>query len=188
MQFKRKYLIAPALLAVVVLTSAESCSYDEQGTTQDQRITEDIMSAFSKSQPVPVFPYSQERENVIDILTARANPTATTTFFMHIGSPDPIHVCPSIGYAIPHTTQLTSPDQVVDRVNGDVVIAQAEPVGTFTGDSTGTHVVCVDGNGRGYDNYWEGFVNTVSGPAAWDYEMHRIRLIGAPTGDFSTGK
>lgn len=188
MQFKRKHLVIPAVLAVVVLTSAESCAYDEQGTTSDQRITEDIMSAFSKSQPVPVFPYSQERENVIDILTARASAIPTTSFAMHAGSPDPIHICSSIGFAIPHTTQLTSPDQVVDRTNGDVVIAQAEPVGTFTGDTDATHVVCVDANGRAYDDYWEGDVNTVTGPAEWNYELHRIELIGAPTGEFSTGK
>lgn len=185
MKIKPVYAIA-AVVAVGLLTTASSCSVDEQGSTVDQSITEDLMSDFSRSQPIPVFKYSQERQNVIDILTARANATPTTSFFFNQGVKDPVFSCPSIGYAIPHTTQLTSPDQVVDRYEGDVVIAQAEPVGDYTGDSTGTHVICRDANGRGFDMYWEGFVGTVSGPAEWDGS--NIALIGAPTGDFSTGK
>lgn len=181
MKIKPVYAIA-AVIAVGLLTTASSCADDS--IYEDEKTTEQIMTDLQKGQPVPKFPYSQERENVIDILTARANPTATTSFFFNQGVKDPIFSCPSVGYAIPHTTQLTNPEQYVG--SSGATLPMAEPVGTYTGDSTGTHVICRDANGRGFDMYWEGFVSTVSGPAEWDGSQ--IVLIGAPTGNFSTGK
>ena len=50
-----------------------------------------------------------------------------------------------------------------------------------------SEVICVDANGQAYANYWEGFVNTVSGPATWDEATHSVVLAGTPTGKFTTG-
>lgn len=188
MNIKPTYAIA-AVIAVSLLTTASSCSAESSSSTNaDEAISESLLQDFQKSQPVPVYKYSQYRENLRDILQVQAEATPTTTFVFNQGVADPIMVCPSIGFAIPSTTQLTNPMKIEDRYEGDVAIPQVEPNGTFTGESTATYIVCRDANGRGYGDSWEGNVNVITGPAEWDYDKKRIVLIGAPTGDFSTGK
>ena len=61
-----------------------------------------------------------------------------------------------------------------------------EQTGIFTGDSTGTYVMCVNDAGDPYAFYWEGFVSTVSGAA--QFVDGQIELIGQPTGEFTTGE
>lgn len=63
-----------------------------------------------------------------------------------------------------------------------------EQTGVYTGDTAGTYVICLDGEGRPYANYDEGYVKVVSGPARWDYDKHMVVLTGAPTGGFSTSE
>lgn len=57
-------------------------------------------------------------------------------------------LCDSIGYGIPNSTQFTNPNQVVAgyyRENSDV-IAQADPNGLYSSQSSGTWVLCKDPN------------------------------------------
>jgi len=86
--------------------------------------------------------------------------------------------CPSIGFPTPTTAQLTNPLQDVGTGGP---IGQLEPNGVYTGDSTGTYVVCVAPNGTKYVSYWEGDVQTEGGPAHWDDTKGQIVLDGAPT-------
>ncbi len=65
-------------------------------------------------------------------------------------------------------------------------LPQIEANGVYTADSTGTFVICVDANGKPYAVYWEGFVQTVAGPAKWDGT--HVELIGNPSFKFSKGK
>ena len=115
---------------------------------------------------------------------AQIHGVATTTFFFNQGTPNPVKVCPSIGFAVPTTAQLTSPDQIANpsgSTGGYGVIAQQEPNGVYTGSSSGTYVVCVSPNGVKYISYWEGDVQTEGGPAHWDKTQGLILLDGAPT-------
>lgn len=183
-------ILGAVAIAGLLTAGSSGCTEEVSATEQDERTTEQAMSDLAKAQPVPTFKFSQYRENLIEITTAKAKPTPTTSFFMLPGVPDPIFVCPSVGFAIPDTTQLTNPEQIAHRSStyGYVTLPQAEPVGTFTGVGTATHVICRDANGRGFDNSWEGFVNTITGPAEWDYDKHQIVLIGAPSAEFTTGE
>lgn len=148
------------------------------------------------NQPVPAFTWSQLRQNTIELENAQANTTQTTTFFFNMGIQDPIQSCPSIGFPIASTTQLTNPNQIVNAFlhgyNGgytaEGVVGNPDPTGVYTGASTGTYVICVAANGKGYADYWEGFVQTVTGSAAWDFTAHRMQPISNPTATFSTGK
>lgn len=178
---------AAGLIAVVLVFGLVACSSTNDRKTamkNDQNASANALVQLQQAQPTPNFNYSQLRQNLIEIETAQANATQTTSFFFNLGVTDPIMSCPSIGYPIPASYQLTNPDQKV--VDHDLTIAQSEVTGVYTGDTTGTHVVCIDGQGRGYDNYWEGFVSAVTGPAVWDSEAHQIRLTGAPTSEFTT--
>lgn len=186
----KKIAILAAGLALILGLSA--CAPEGSAANEkEQEVAQQQLEGFLRSQPVPVFTWSQLRQNLIEIETAQANTTATTTFFFNQGVVDPIAVCSSIGFPIPSTYQLSNPEQV-ERHSGDgggnISFPQLEANGVYTGDTTGTYAICVDGNGKAYADYWEGFVKTVTGPATWDYDKHQVVLTGAPTGDFSTGK
>jgi hypothetical protein len=170
-----KTKIIAALGAVVVFAALAGCS-DSSSTQKDQNATNDQLNAYQNVQPVPKFDWSQYRQTVIDVETAEVNGVATTTFMMNFAA-DPIEVCPSIGYPVASTAQLTNPDQVVYNGSaGSGVVAQAEPNGVYTGASSGTYVVCVSTSGAKYINYWEGNVYTIGGSAHWDYTAHKAVL------------
>lgn len=185
-----KILGAVAIAGALTAASSGCGDVEPAADQQEQATTEKGMADLAKNQPIEIFKFSQYRENLKEITRAKAKPTPTTSFFFNSGIQDPIFSCPSVGYAIPDTTQLTNPEKIAHRSStyGYIVLPQPEPVGTFTGNSTGTHVICRDANGEGYDFYWEGFVGTATGPAEWNYDKHEVDLIGAPTGDFSTGE
>jgi len=157
----------------------------------DRHASEQLLQTYQKSQPVPSFDWSQLRQNLIEIETAQVRTTQTTSFFFNAGSTDPIQACPSIGFPIPSSYQLSNPQQIVGAPVGggtgwsNEVIPQLEPNGVFTGDSSATYVMCVNGSGKTYAAYWEGFVLTISGPAQWDRSLHEVKLTGDPTFDFS---
>jgi hypothetical protein len=179
--------VAVALSLVVV-----GCSGTEDNAQEkDTKTVQNQATQYSESQPVPVFTNSQLRQNLIDIETAQANATATTSFFFNQGSVDPIHSCASVGFPIPGTFQLTNPEGVI-RIGGvdsaRFELPQMEATGVYTGDTTSTTAICIDEQGKGYAFYWEGFVSTVAGPATWNTETKQVEMTGPPSAEFSTGK
>lgn len=172
------------LLFVVGLVLAGCGQEKPNARERDEHTTADQAARYAEAQPVPRFDWSQVRQNLIEIQTAQTQSTQTTAFFFNQGTAAPVAQCPSIGYPIPTTNQLTNPDDIEGGGDGGrVTVAQMESTGVFTGDSTGTYVMCVDGDGEAYAFYWEGFVAAVSGAA--EFTNGEIRLIGAPSFDFS---
>jgi hypothetical protein len=178
MKFNRKILAA--VVAPLILLGA-ACEEGSKSRQKEEKASEQALDQFLKSQPIPAFNWSQLRQNLIELQTAQANTTATTTFFFNQGVQEPITVCPSIGFPIPSTAQLTNPEQKVN--NKDLTLPQLEATGIYTGESTGTYVICINDKGQAYAQYWEGFVSTVTGPATWDGV--KIVLTGAPSAEFS---
>jgi len=168
-------LIAVGALAVLALAG---CTSQPSSVQKDQKNTDNQLNRYQANQPVPLFDRSQFRQTAIDVESAQVHGVATTTFFFNMGVDHPIKVCPSIGFPMPSTSQLTNPDQYIG--NG-ATIAQQEPNGIYTGDSSGTYVVCVASNGTKYISYWEGFVHTEGGPAHWDAAQKVIVADGPPT-------
>lgn len=182
-----------ALSTIALLAACESGEPKKETAAQENATSEAALSQFLKAQPAPQFTWSQLRQNLIEIQTAQANSTATTSFFFNQGVGDPVMECPSIGFAIPATYQLTNPVQplevgVVGDPNPVIAIDQLEATGVYTADTSGTYAICVDETGDAYAFYWEGFVSTVTGPARWDSDAKRIVLTGAPSAEFSTEK
>lgn len=179
---KKKLTIAGVTLLAVLTLAACSGGSTSTAAQNDQRVSNNALSQLQKAQPVPEFKYSQIRATLIAVEEAQASVTATTTFFFNYGIKDPITSCPSIGFPLASTTELTNPQQVVDPNSdtaGNAVISQPDPTGVYAGASQGTYVVCVAPNGSQYIQYWEGDVETVGGPAAW--ENGQIVLKGEPT-------
>jgi hypothetical protein len=177
--------IALILLAALPLAACTSSSQNA-ANNKDRATAARQLAGYQTNQPVPVFTYSQLRQNLIELETAQAQTTQTTSFFFNMGVADPTDSCPSIGFPIPSTYQLTNPESKVQR--HDLTLPQIEATGVYTADTTGTYVICIDAQGRPYANYWEGFVKTVTGPAKWNAAAHQVELIGPPSFKFSKGK
>lgn len=173
------------IAAAIAVAAAFTLTACEGSRSEESKVAEQQLEQFLQSQPIPIFNSSQLRQNLIDIETAQANATITTSFFFNLGIPDPVHVCPSIGFPIPGTFQLTAPEKGVWSAGDDFALPQLEANGVYTGDTSATTVICIDSEGRGYAHWWEGFVSTVAGPAEW--RDGQIVLVGEPSAKFSTG-
>lgn len=174
-----------AVLTTLVLALGACTGSSNDATQADAELSKTILTEMQDAHPVPQFDRSQERQNLVELITARAQSTDTTTFFFNMGVAQPVNTCPSIGYPIPATMQVTNP-QVGEYYHsgGTTVLPQVEPTGVYTGDTTGTYVLCLDAQGQGYAVYWEGFVQTVTGPA--EFVDGQVSLIGPPSFDFTT--
>ena len=181
-----------AVLFALSVVAVGCTGGEDNASEKDTKVASEQLEQFQQAQPVPIFNNSQLRQNLIDIQTAQANATATTSFFFNQGVQNPVHGCPSIGFPIPGTYQLTNPEGVV-RIGGTggserFALPQLEATGVFSGETTGTTFICVDENGKGYAHWWEGFVSTVAGPAEWNAETGQVEMTGAPSAEFSTGE
>jgi len=173
---RRLPVLAVAVTAVTFLLAG--CTSSRPGSiANDQRNTNSQLDRYQKNQPIPAADWSQYRQTLIDVELAQIHGVATTSFFFNLGTDNPIKTCPSIGYPVPTTAQLTNPDQVVAAPNTQAAtIGQAEPNGAYNGPSSGTYVVCVTPSGTRYISYWEGDVQTEGGGARWNRVTGMIEL------------
>lgn len=181
-------LLPTAALAVAAVAG---CGSGGNANNADQARSATQLSVYQQNQPIPQAAWSQYRQTLVDVELAQIHGVATTSFFFNQGATDPYKSCPSIGFPVASTSQLTNPQQAISshNVTGFAVIGQLEPNGTFTGESTGTYVVCVDPVTKtAHIDYAEGFVDTEGGPAIWDQGTHSIRPNGAATVTTSAGR
>lgn len=180
-------LAAAAAIALTVQCTASACSGgSSNGNAQEGTAQQADTNSLEASQPIPHFNYSQIRQTIIDAETISANGTQTTSFFFQMGDPDPVFSCPSIGMPVANTAQLSNPEQPyqgpVDTGADDPTVGQMDPDGVYAPSaSSGTYVICVNGSGTKYLQYWEGDVMTVAAAAEWDTATHTLKVIGAPT-------
>lgn len=192
----RKILIA--LTGLVAFLALSGCGYTPTGNQQEAKQQQANDQQQMQTQPLPSFPYSQWRQNLIEIETAEAKGVQTTSFiFGPANTPDPVQVCPSVGVPIPVTASLSNPHQIdakwFDQTGGghlaDGVVDQKDPSGIYMpSGSAGTFVICIGSDGSAAPVYAEGNVHTVFGPAVWDYNNHQVRVTGAASFHFSKGR
>lgn len=185
-----KRIAATAGVAVLMLTAAAcGSSKVNSSTVHNQKVEAGQETIYNTNQPIPVFSYSQQRQTLIDVLNAEANPTPTTTFFFNLGVANPVSSCPSIGYPVSATDELSNPDQLTrsgqNGYNIEGAIPQIDPNGIYSGgSSTGTYALCRNNSGTPYAFYWEGYVAAVDGSATWDNATGKISDVSNPTGGF----
>jgi hypothetical protein len=180
----RRHLAYVALAAAGALMLV-GCQDTTSANKADRRTSNSILRQYEISQPAPKFPWSQIRQTAIDVETAQARTTQTTTFFFNQGVADPVQSCPSIGFPVASTTQITNPLTPTGYQDSSTV-SQIDPNGIYSGDSTGTYVLCVGGAGKTYGVYWEGFVYAVTGPAIFNRSTHDVEMTGPSSFDFKT--
>lgn len=184
--------IAAAAIAVFALVGCHSSSSVTSGQQQENAQQRADTTSLEASQPIPHFNYSQIRATAIDAETIAANGTQTTSFFFQFGNQDPIFECPSLGEPVANTAQLSNPNQVQWQYSGSdgvssAVTGQMDPDGVYApSSSTGTYVICVNGSGAKYLQYWEGDVMTVAAGATWDKATHSLKVTGSPTAEVHT--
>lgn len=167
-----------------------ACNSSSGANGANARVENQQLGIYNAKQPLPIFSSSQLRATAIDFETEEAEPTPTTTFFFDPGALDPVYSCPSIGFPVPTTDQLSNPNQItrVNTGNGnyaDGVVGQIDPTGIYSGDSSGTDVLCLNGSGQQYGAYWEGFAFAVAGATSWDKTTHSMVNVTNPTGHFT---
>ena len=182
---KTLLIIAPAAAGLLALTAC-SHSGNPAGQALEFKAQGGIEQAANVNQPVPTFQHSDIRATAISIEAIQALGEQTTSFGFNQGVKDPVWSCPSLGEPVASTTQITNPAQPYNMTDGNgnyntVTVGNMDPNGIYQGDSTGTYILCVDKNGTPYAQYWEGFVDTVSGPATWNAATGQITVTGQPT-------
>ncbi len=187
----RKTVIA-AVIAAGTGLAATACTHGQNAQQQEQAAQQSDTASLEQAQPLPHYKYSQIRQTLIDAQDIEANGTQTTSFFFQQGMQDPVFTCPSLGEPVANTDQLSNPQQIAPVTGkwggGHDVLAQMDPNGIYTGSSSqGTYVICVNGSGRPYLQYWEGNVMTVTAGAVWDHAQHLVVVNGAPTATVHTG-
>lgn len=166
----RRTLALVPIAGVAVLGLSACTNPGPSAAQNDQRVSNSLMETYQRDQPVPTGNYSEMRQTVIEVEQAEIKGTATTTFFLS-NDGKVIKSCPSIGYPVPATTQLTNPEQSQAHGqygDGTITLPQPDPTGVYSGDTSGTYVVCVQGDGTKRVDYWEGYVETEGGQASAD--------------------
>jgi len=179
---------AAVALAALLLSTAGACSSSSSNGNAAESAAQGAGSALQEqNQPLPVFPTSAYRQELIEIEAIEALGTPTTSFFFpegttvvatsgggeHFSAP-PMKICASEGLPIPNTASLSNPQQVVTQdssgngIQGGAVIGQMDPNGVYTpASSSGTNVLCLTASGGTKLAYWEGPVFAESGSATW---------------------
>ena len=168
----KKILIILLVLIMLGLT-ASSCSTDTQSIEQGQQ--KDAINSIIQNQPIPdLGGYSFERQIVIETYLARNNTIATYAYMISMDGKI-IEICPSIGYPIPYSTQLTNPVRTMDNYSQGSVIANAEPNGLYPpGDAAATLVQCVNPDGSVTPVYIEWYVLAFPYQIESDLQLKRI--------------
>lgn len=152
------------------ISSGQSDAQQAQILESQQQGSDSL--TLDQSQPIPKFRHSELRAEVIDLEKWQAAGSPATAFWT-TNDGRLLYTCPTIGPAVPSTTQLTNPVQAVvkgsggDSAGGVTSTGNPEPVGVYTGNSSGTYNACVAPDGTTYPGYDEGYVQIIGAPATW---------------------
>jgi hypothetical protein len=165
-----KNKIITALVGLCLVLGVAACT--ESGGKEPnarERETNAIATGFdrlTRSQQVPSFDFSQERQTLIDLTTIRAHGTHGTAVATALDG-SLIWWCPTQGAPVPSTYQLTNPEQIIGRGGRNhyegQTIPLGEPTGVYTGDSAATWTLCLDLSGKPFARYEEQNVGWTSG-------------------------
>lgn len=166
----KSFLILFLVLAVFLSGCAPSSANDlEQSQQQSGNI------AIVQNQPVPdLGGYSFERQVLIDTYLARNNNISTFAYMFTMDGKI-VEICPSMGYPIPYSTQLTAPEKLAGWTNDTSVIPNAEPNGVYPpGDAAATLVQCVNSDGSVTPVYIEWYVLAFPYRIKSDFKLEKI--------------
>lgn len=146
--------------------------------TQDEQSQQQLAnSAIVQNQPVPdLGGYSFERQIMIDTYIAR-NSNVNTYAYMFTMDGKIVEICPSIGFPIPYSTQLSNPTKV-DWIHGSYwALPNAEPNSLYPpADAAATLVQCVQPDGSVTPVYIEWYVLSFPYRIKSDYQIEQTTV------------
>jgi hypothetical protein len=173
----------PTILGILFVLLLSGC-WDNRTSKQEMLDAENVdkqQQQYAKTQPIPFFDYSRERQVYVQIYQARNRAVATHSVWrgdMSVIEGD----CPSIGFPIPYDVQLSNPLKIAQQyiaggyANG--IVEQPEPNGLYSSKTTSaTWVMCVvldQGMAKIVPVYVEGKVTAYPYPVKVDYEKNRV--------------
>jgi len=174
---KSKILLSS--LTLITIINLTGCNNTQE--EKDKKIVQSQQKQYSAAQPLPVYDWSLERENVIKLYNLRNEKVSTHTVWRsNYGMVE--GDCPSLGYGIPYDTSLTNPLQTVSNYKDSAVIGQAEPNGIFASTNTAaTWVMCVGTSGSIEPVYVESKVTTYPYQVKVNYKTNRVQKVGKTT-------
>lgn len=179
-----KLAVTVAAGSALLFSTASACSPSSNGNTAEGAAQQAGTTLVEQNQPLPIFPTSAYRLELIEIEAIEALGTPTTAFFFPEGttvvssggkqmfSAPPLKTCPAQGLPIPNTASLSNPltpyQGSIDTGADDPVVGQMDPNGVYVPQSSsGTNVLCDSTTGGLKLAYWEGPVFDESGSAIW---------------------
>ena len=159
-----------ATLMLVALLVA-SCGSISNSTTQEQGVVNAQQDQYNKTQPIPFYDFSLQRQALIDIYNSQ-NQNSQTWDVVTSYSGQFLFQCEAVGWPIPAAAQLSNPSQVVEvqgawnKING--VVGLAEPNGIYTGNTQGTYILCSRPDGKIAPVYTENNVQMFPFPVKVD--------------------
>jgi hypothetical protein len=182
--------ISLAVIGLVAASTLAACQESKNSSQQkDAEAVNRQQEQYAKSQPIPAYDYSLERDLLIQLYDVRNHKVATHSVWRSdLGTIE--GDCPSMGYGLPYDTSLTNPltglgfdtnDQgsIEDSV---IAVGQPEPNGIFASTNTAaTWVFCVNAGGVIEPHYVETKVTVYPGPVSIDYDKNRVLRSGEAT-------
>jgi hypothetical protein len=111
----KKSIVLALVLVVAFVLSA--CSASDQAQYAEREQQGAGVLAIVQNQPIPnLGGYSFERQIMIETYLARNN-TVSTFAYLFTFDGKIVEICPSIGYPIPYSTQLSNPFDMSGRAN-----------------------------------------------------------------------
>lgn len=161
----------------IILVTLLVVACDANNITVERRAVDQQQNLLVKTQPVPYYEFSLERDVVIQLYNARNDARLTHSVVTAMGTGQALWDCPSIGFPIPADVQLTNPV----KETGGTTIEQPEPNGLYSSKNTdATWVLCADG-GEVTPVYSEQKVLTFPYPVIVDYVTGTILRDGEAT-------
>lgn len=182
-KFKLRYLPLLVVLALITMAASECGG---SANSQDTDATNAQLQQYNNAGlKVHYYTYSWERWELLIITDFRATKLENTwSIWVGDGTGEPIDMCPSKGYPIPYSTEVTNP-QMIDWNGGSGygVVSQMDPFGTYPSQSTAaTWILCVEPDGSLQLQYSEPQVLAYAHPVAIVFDgqrgMYRIVRVG----------
>lgn len=141
---KRKASLILLIPAMFLLMADDGCQDSSDQQQHDQQ--EQMLKEATAQTGMPAIKNFRERKMLKEILELRdQNGLITYTYLYNEMTGKLVFFCNSVGYGIPYATEYTNPQK---RINGAVVLPQADPNGLFAPNSAeGTWVLCKDPHG-----------------------------------------
>lgn len=168
---KKLFIIMLSVFAIV------GCNEKTQ-TTKDKESVLRQQSQYSKSQPIPAYDWSLERDLMIQLYNIR-NMKALTHSVWRSDRGLIEGDCASIGFGIPYDTSLTNPLRMIGNQRGNTSIEQPEPNGVFASKNTAaTWVMCAGSTGTIEPVYVETKVTVYPYSVKVNYDKNRVTKTG----------